>query len=175
MGLIYKWTNTTNGKAYIGKCHNTLEKRTREHLAGRGSQLLKSAFDKYGVDAFTLEILYDGVFDVMLDTFERDAIKTYNTKAPNGYNLTDGGTGGNGLKHTEEFKKKVSERHKGKVMSDEQKRKISDAHKGKTLTEEHKAKLSLAHKGKVSSKEHRLNQSRAIKAWWTKRKGETNE
>lgn len=59
---------------------------------------------------------------------------------PNGYNLTSGGDGQSGYKHTEESKKKMSLNNywlgkegvnKGKKFSDEHKKKLSDLHKGK--------------------------------------------
>jgi 5-methylcytosine-specific restriction endonuclease McrA len=45
---------------------------------------------------------------------------------------------------TPEHKLKISEVHKGKILSEVTKRKISIAHKGKTLTDEHKRKIGLA-------------------------------
>ena len=52
-----------------------------------------------------------------------------------------------GRRHSEEYKKKLSEAHKGKHLSDETKKKIAEASKGKQLSEEHKKKLSEAKKG----------------------------
>ena len=45
-------------------------------------------------DAFTYEILHDGIIPEFLDILEREAIETFNTIAPHGYNLTEGGEGG---------------------------------------------------------------------------------
>ena len=64
MGSIYKITNTVNGKAYIGQTIHDAEKtRIRDHLngTGNGSRLVRRAINKYGKDAFTYEILYDGI------------------------------------------------------------------------------------------------------------------
>ena len=62
MGSIYKITNTVNGKSYIGQTIYDAEKtRIRDHLTGKGNQLIKNAIEKYGKDAFTYEILYDGI------------------------------------------------------------------------------------------------------------------
>lgn len=75
-----------------------------------------------------------------------------------------------GRKHTEEAKKKLSQAHKGKTLSEEHKKKIGEAsrrwqkevgfseetrkklseiNKGHTLSEEGKKKISLANKGKM--------------------------
>lgn len=65
-------------------------------------------------------------------------------------NLTDGGEGLSGRKHTEEFKKKMSERQKGNTYC-----------LGKKLSAERVAALSALHKGKPKSEEHKKNLSKA--------------
>ena len=65
--------------------------------------------------------------------------------------------------HTEEHKRSVSERHKGKVLSDETRRKISESHKGKPLSEEHRQTLSKAQKGRNHSLETRRKISESNK------------
>lgn len=53
-GYIYKTTNTINGKIYIG------QKKSSEFLGvqylGSG-KILKSAINKYGVEAFIVEVI----------------------------------------------------------------------------------------------------------------------
>jgi hypothetical protein len=94
----------------------------------------------------------------------------------NVYHITEGGRGGRrGCPLSEETKKKISEKLKGKVsprkgvkLTDEQKQNMSNIakklgfkppnHRGRKLTEEHKQKLSLINKGKPGkplSKEHK--------------------
>lgn len=73
-----------------------------------------------------------------------------------------------GLKKYLILKKKWHEAHKGEthIISDESRKKMSETHKGKKLTEEHKLKVSLALKGKKKperSLEHRNNISKANK------------
>ena len=67
-------------------------------------------------------------------------------------NLTDGGDGKSGRKHSEETKKKISETRKGKghSLSEEHKRAIGDAHRGKSIimTEAVRQKMSEAKLGK---------------------------
>jgi hypothetical protein len=96
-------------------------------------------------------------------------------------NKTDGGEGASGFNHNEETRKKLSQKHKGKILTEEQKQKVSQKRKlfyenggkhhmlgkkhsretimkmskvkkGKKLTNEHKRKISKANKGKQSSK-----------------------
>ena len=148
MGSIYKITNTRNGKAYIGQTvQDAVKDRIHQHLNGgpRGSQLVKRAIEKYGKNAFTYEILHDGIIPEFLDVLECEAIENFNTLAPNGYNLTTGGGGGS---LSEETKKKISEANKGKTFSPETKKKISEANKGRKHSEETRRKNSEAKKGK---------------------------
>jgi hypothetical protein len=48
---------------------------------------------------------------------------------------------------SEEHRRKIGEKHKGKLVSAEARHKISEANKGKLHTEETKKKMSLAHQG----------------------------
>ena len=107
MGSIYKITNTVNGKSYIGQTiQDAVKTRIRDHLTGNGNRILKQAIEKYGQDAFVVEILHDSILPEFLDTLEIEAIAKYNTLAPNGYNLTTGGGGGS---RSEEACRKISE------------------------------------------------------------------
>ena len=63
MGYVYKITNTVNQKHYIGiSIHEPETGRIRDHLSGNGNRILAKAIKKYGRDAFTYEILEEGVF-----------------------------------------------------------------------------------------------------------------
>lgn len=157
MGCIYKITNTTNGKSYIGQTIRDAEKtRIRQHLNGnsRGSRLVKRAIKKYGKDAFTYEILHDGIIPELLDDLEIEAIKKFNTIAPHGYNLTTGGSGGS---RSEETRRRISESKKGenhpfygKNFSEEHRRKISEANRRRKISPETRRKISETNKGRIS-------------------------
>ena len=147
MGSIYKITNTVNGKAYIGQTRYDAEKtRIQSHFTGHGNQILKSAIAKYGRDAFTVEILHDGIIPEFLDALEIESIAKFNTIAPQGYNLTKGGEG---CSPSEVTRQKISQAHKGKTLSAETRRKISEAGKGRKHSPETRRKMSDAHKGKT--------------------------
>jgi hypothetical protein len=91
-------------------------------------------------------------------------ISFLNTKAPFGYNLTDGGEGRQGYKLSEEAKKRISEKNSGKVMSVEQRLQISKRHRGTKRpprSEETKKRISIAHIGRVATEETRRKQSLA--------------
>jgi len=64
----------------------------------------------------------------------------------------------NGMKnkyHSEESKRKMSEKQKGRKHTEETRRKISEKCKGKTLSKETRKKLSEARKGIIFSEEHK--------------------
>ena len=98
-------------------------------------------------------------------------------------NISFGGPGCRGFKHSEEHKKRMSELFKGKTLSKETRTKIgnanrnpttetrkkmSDVKKGKKLTSEHRQKMSESHKGKKHSAKARINMSEAAKKRWAK-------
>ena len=175
MGYVYMIINTVNQKKYIGYSVNEPEKRRiKDHLSGRGNQLLEKAVKKYGRDAFSYKVLETNVFDELLPDLEKAYIAQFNTVVPHGYNLTYGGEGG-GIP-SEETRRKLSKASKGRKFpprSAEHRRKISEAKKGKKLkplTEEHRRKISEAQKGeknhqfgKSHSKETRRKISEAMK------------
>ena len=118
---IYKITNIINGKYYIGQSIY-LKKRLKRHLSYKSHKdnlALYKAFDKYGIDKFTIEILETidtekCNIDIKseLDRLEIFYIKKYNSYI-SGYNQTIGGDAGiTGYKFTEEQRKKVSEHQK---------------------------------------------------------------
>ena len=159
---IYKITNITNGKIYIGK-HST--DNLNDGYMGSG-KIIKQAIKKYGIEKFTKEYLVFCDKEDKLNWFEIFYIKKYgSTNANIGYNITYGGDGfsvGNipwntGKHHSEETCKKIGEAqigripwNKGKTYSEEYKSKLSDSHKGKHPSEETRKKMSLSRKGKPS-------------------------
>lgn len=90
-GTLYRIFNTLNGKSYIGKTYNSIYVRLKNHLNCLDDRPLYRAFNKYGIDNFSMEIL--GEFpEGELETQEELAIKDYNSYLK-GYNATIGGDG----------------------------------------------------------------------------------
>ena len=164
MGVIYVRPNLINGKKYVGQATD-LKKRQNDWKCltqKYAGTLINRARAKYGIDAFDFEILKE-CDDKELDYWEKYYIKELNTKAPYGYNLTEGGDGCKGYHHLEETKKKISETLKGNIpwnkgktniYSEEWRKKQRDAHKGKApwnkgkqWSEECKQKMSETKKG----------------------------
>jgi hypothetical protein len=66
-------------------------------------------------------------------------------------NLTDGGEGTIGVKHSQETKDKRANSNRGKKRSSETKLKISQSLTGKKLSEQHIEKLRISHLGQTSA------------------------
>lgn len=96
-GYVYSICNTLNNKRYIGSTTKTPEVRFRQHKNRAFSSSHKQyyplycAFRKYGINNFSLEILYEGLFQNQseLRKLERQYIISECTLIPNGYNQTD--------------------------------------------------------------------------------------
>lgn len=127
MGCIYKYTNSITQESYIGFTTRDADLRRKEHINGGGNQPLKDDIAKYGEDAFTFEILEDGVIPAFLHEREKYWIAKFDT-FHNGYNLTTGG--GSSTEVSEETRRKVSRSKKGKTFSQEHRQRLSEAHKG---------------------------------------------
>ena len=124
--IIYRLTNTINGKMYIGLTTKSLEQRWRGHMssATRGSRYhLHAAIRKYGQDAFICQILEETTTELMNDR-ERHWITTLSPQ----YNMTAGGEGM--LNPAPEIRAKMAAASRGRTFSPETRAKISAAARG---------------------------------------------
>lgn len=144
MGEIYMIKNKLDGTMYIGQTKYTSEKRFKQHVnkAKNTSRNLHlyNAMRKYGIENFELIVLESGLDENMLDERETYFIEKYDT-LNNGYNYTSGGGGIRNYHHSEESRKKMSEKISAamwKINTPERTAKIIAAQKGKKLTEDHK-------------------------------------
>lgn len=93
-GIIYKITNTINGKVYIGKTLETMEKRWKEHQKDSlrfTDRPLYRAMNKYGIEKFIIEVVEEPEVE-LLSQRECYWIEHYNSYHF-GYNATLGGDG----------------------------------------------------------------------------------
>jgi group I intron endonuclease len=163
--IIYKITNKITGKCYIGQTIQKFERRMRFHCKAyiKNKSAIKNAIMKHGEANFTFEIICSALSKEYLDELEKHFIAYYNSVRPNGYNLTTGGQ--NGQIFTDEVRKKMSDKAKGRPSSmkgrhhtEETKKLLSDLGKkqlhvlGHRWTEEQKQKLSESKTGLPSSK-----------------------
>lgn len=110
MAIIYAAINNINHKLYIGKTTNDLSVRKRKHLESSVSKKRKtyfhSALRKYGNESFDWIILEE-VECYAIDEAECFWIAYFRSIGAELYNLTNGGDGLLGFKHSEETKRKI--------------------------------------------------------------------
>ena len=165
--VIYKTTNKTNGKFYIGK-HQT--ENINDNYLGSGVALEK-AIKKYEKDLFFKEILFIFETEDEMNKKEKEILTEEFIATNKTYNMGVGGEGGShfkGKSHTTETKQKLSELAKKRVHSAETKKKISDVNRKRVLSDETKKKLSEKAKERFSNKESRIEHSKLMKIFYKK-------
>jgi len=93
---IYRIVDSKTEKSYIGKTTKTPEERFRQHM--KYHYLFKQIYkkDKYRL---TLEVIDQAATEEELNILEKKYIEEFNTLAPIGFNLTEGGDGGDTSTH----------------------------------------------------------------------------
>ena len=203
-GTIYKISNLVNGKIYVGKTKQQLEKRMNQHKHNSKTvnSGISAAIRKYGWENFKVEVLEICPID-KLDEREIFWIAKLNSKAPAGYNLTDGGDGNSNpsaetrarmsANHPDISGKKNPNYGKHRKHSQQTRDKISAALKGekapgygKHFSQETRAKISANHadvsgeknpnygKHRKHSQATRDKMSASQKAAWARRKALAN-
>ena len=141
--FIYAITNDVNDKAYVGLYSGkNLRVRWSRHQwdARNDSQIpLHRAMRAHGIDKFHICSVWSGyILPEKLKTLEKYFIRCFRTQRPSGYNVTEGGDGSFGFRHSEEYKQSMRDR----FISEETRLKMSRVHKGKTLSPQHKKSMS---------------------------------
>jgi group I intron endonuclease len=170
VGEIYKITNTINEKVYIGqtRSHRLNHGKYRifgslgrfnDHINEANSnkqnqcRCLNNALKKYGKDNFTCHTIHTCEVDE-LDDIEKLYITKYNSKYPNGYNLTDGGKGFTNVEGEFVWRTEVQEPRitKPQPKTDYTKQLISSRLKSSLDNKEHREKMM-----KLTQKQHLTN------------------
>lgn len=168
---VYMIYNKVNGKIYVGKSGHS--RRWYEHLKiAKGGKdkyadkysVVHAAINKYGPDNFVFKIIEYTETDEEALRRETQWIFLLREKGYTLYNLTDGGDGAVGFKHSEETKKLLSEINSGANhplfgthRSEETKNKISEGHIGverEPFSSEWKKNMSESHKGLMIGEQH---------------------
>src|SRR5438874_2216952 len=172
---LYKITNLSNGKVYVGSSFN-LKKRLYEHQralrAGtHKNQHLQSAYNA-AASMFRFDVVLIAAGKQYVLDMERALILAHKSHArDNGYNKSIE-TQANllGYKHGPEFKAKLSARRRGvptrtgSIVSNETRAKVSAKLMGQTLSDETRTKMSEARKGRPQSAEHIAKRTAAAQA-----------
>lgn len=156
-----------NGKFYIGSSKD-ISKRWRKHVndlrkGNHDNPNLQRAWAKYGEQAFSFVVLE--VVDDEARLVEREQAWLDAKRAVElGYNVMPVADRPLGLKASEATRAKMSASHKARKRcphSEETKRKISESHKGKVVSEQTKSKMSSSRKGLKHSDETKASMSLA--------------
>ena len=168
---IYKIENIINHKVYIGQSKNIVSRFKRGHLLLHNvcNPYLKFAFQKYGYNNFTVEVIKE-TYD--LDYWEIFLIQIYHARDRKyGYNMCEGGYIGDSFKghhHSEESKRKKSiamkKFYETKVWTEKERYNFGKRWRGKHHTEEEKRKISEGCKGinrgpKSEETKHKISQT----------------
>ena len=191
---IYKITNLVNNKLYIGISANP-DKRWWAHRSQtkKTHTKLYNAFKKYGVDAFSFEILHWCASREDARELENLVVDTCNTISK-GYNMCPGGGGGAAGSDNPLYGKALSPEVCAKMSAAAKKRgvspttidkgttalrqkeqdpewlaqrnaKISEANKGRVMSDEWREKLSIARRARPpASEETKAKLSASMKA-----------
>ena len=152
---IYVITCLVTNKQYVGKTSN-INTRLKEHIRNalkhsHNNHHLYNAIKKYGSNNFITKSIYSSKDNEHILNLEKYFIREYDTYQ-NGYNMTYGGEGIIGYKHSEITKNKISEiKNKnyvkknhpmyGKHHDKETKLKISNSLRGNILSIDTKEKI----------------------------------
>lgn len=145
--IIYKITNTKNGKIYIGQTIHTLQYRKRQHIqcANSGNtRHLYNAMRKWGIENFKFEQI-----DTATDVEELNYLETYYIvkydSVRNGYNMSYGGD--NNVMFTDIVKTKHTNIMRSEITRSKISKSMKEYRKIHPFSEEHRKKLSEKAKG----------------------------
>lgn len=154
--VVYKITNSCNGKIYIGATCAKIQRRFRQHLNLNNNKkrrtILSKAISKYGFENFKIEVIEE--CSSSKEMFEKEVfwIAFYNSMDIKvGYNMIPGGESGpimRGKDHPNFGKKSTNPNwltmNKGRKLSKEHNDSFQEANKKWARPPEYKKKLSEA-------------------------------
>ena len=178
---VYAIINDVNGKIYIGSSKNAFKRWECHRKALRNNchsnQKLQRAWNKYGEESFSLEIVKRiiGYKNQML-WWEQHFINEMNA-VKEGYNISPTAGSNLGIKFSEAARKRLSDSHKGQKAwnkgikgvvkhgpcSEKTKQRISKANKGKKRTKEFCDFISKLQMGRKTSEKTKKKMSLAHK------------
>jgi group I intron endonuclease len=131
-----------NKKSYIGISSKNAQDRFKEHCK-ENRTFVSKAIKKYGKENVIVTVLANVDNWELLCLAEIEAIEKFNTRKPNGYNLTNGGDGVIGLVITQEHREKLSKALIGKKKPNGFSERLSIANQGKKHSKETIEKIKI--------------------------------
>ena len=158
MFYVYEhWRLDKNECFYVGK-----GTRDRAYSQGRRNihwKNIVAKLERTG-SSYEVRIVADGLTEKEALDLEKKRIALWRDTFDLA-NMTDGGEGVSGYKHSLETRKKLSINNG--MRSTEARTKVSKANKGKTIPPEARAKIAPANKGKIMSAEAKAKLSKALR------------
>lgn len=162
---VYVHINKESGKKYVGITSRDPYVRWANGHGYSTKLPIGRAIEKYGWDNFEHKILYSNIDEHTAKSLEKQLIQEWHTQDDDcGYNITSGGDGVSGYRHTDESKHKMSlaksganHHNFGCHLSNSTKDKISDKLTGNTnavgctRSKETKAKMASSKYKPVAS------------------------
>ncbi len=112
MLCVYLVTNLVNEKHYVGWTIDLVQRWRCHRWSGSGCVALRRAIAKHGVENFVVDPIEWCETDSEVKIAERFWISWYESFGPLGYNLTGGGDGSLGVRHSDETREKMSIAHR---------------------------------------------------------------
>jgi group I intron endonuclease len=149
--IVYCIKNKVNEKEYVGLTTRNIKSRWKQHVyeskkenSWEWNTPLGNAIKKYGEENFDVFVLKECSSIEELKQKEIECIKERKSFVRlGGYNMTKGGDGRLGCKHSEETKRKISLSNIGKIISEETKLKYKIAKVGKYTRGKHPKAVKL--------------------------------
>lgn len=172
--IIYKVTNTVNGKIYIGQTKRSIKRRWKGHITSSKSNkcnnLFHNAIKKHGEDSFNVEIIDHANSTEELNELEQKYIGIFNSIHPNGYNTK---TGGRSCTYSDLSKKKMSDKKKGAQLPFDVRKKMSESHKLRWQDEKLRVQRSYQSKKMWEDDDYRKRISESRKKYWSEKANRT--
>ena len=148
-----------NKKVYIGiTTKQNMKERWRNGNGYSHNNLMMKAINKYGWENIEHKILYTDLSEKEAKQKEIELIKQYNSANSNyGYNLSTGGEGATGYKHTPEQIEKAKENRTKHIYTEKEKQKLSDIYKNIWANEKYKKKMKEIHKNRKHKKGYKMS------------------
>lgn len=160
MAIIYCIHSLSTSKKYIGQTVEKIQRRVLRHFRTINETKISRAIQKYGKSDFVYGVIEDIDDNNLLDEREKYWIKFYDA-VENGFNIKEGGKCARGYKQSQSSIEKRRQKLIGKSLSNEHKEKLSEAHKGKILSRETVDKMIAYRTGKnlTESCKEKISQS----------------
>jgi group I intron endonuclease len=143
---IYKLTSPS-GKSYVGQTCNLRNRFYGHRSSSNRCVAIANSIKKYGFDSFLKEVIADNLTIDEANNLESFFINAFNTMAPNGYNLREGGANG---RMSQESKEKIRKGLINRPVSAETREKIGNANRGLVRS----ADVVMRHRDAITGRKH---------------------